>query len=790
MTTQTTLRSTSRLLAALPLVPALVALQAVAAQAGPCLPINQPLLKLPEITTKNGVLSGTIILTDEQRRLIFRSPGMKPGQPGSFFDCQPQRVRAFISPDATPKVPPSPGGTIDPYPGPLLRARLGDIVKLTFVNQIDANRFPYSIDQGEKRFLTQFIASAGCDISSPGDPRAGYPLAGGDAFPDCFHGSSTGNIHFHGTHTNPNSTGDNVLLEIRPSPRVPSTNEPRTRTPTITPASASKSFKDFFAACEKQLRADVFSTFPQTWNDAPLGPYTTPGTWTYQQQQLLQAYDARTKEQLWDANQKQIAAGLWPQYYIGAYPYCFVIPQYTAATWPPPPGSKSPKMGQSPGTHWYHAHKHGSTAINVSNGMTGVFIIEGDYDDKLNLFYGPGWTQTQPVLVINQLTTSPNLLRLPDPVLGGGGPGTQDKGPEFSVNGRSQPIIDMAPGEVQMWRIANTSGRSGIHFGGIAPGLQWMQLAQDGVQFTYDNYANSKNKVFMMAAGNRVDLLMKAPATPGTYPVLVKHVVDPTDVASAFPVVLVQVRVAGTPMQGKRAQFIDQASFPAQPPFLTTITDAEVQSTINNPRTITFASTPPNVPATTGQSYAMHTINGQKFQDGQDTAIAVNLDAVEEWLIVNQTYGPLISHPFHIHINPFQVVEVFNPRDTVRDPNLGTLPKYVFALPSPQSPLQSPLQCLVNPQDPSTFRDCHNDKSDKPRIWWDVFPIPSGAQPTINGTQYSIPGSFRMRSRFVDYAGQYVLHCHILAHEDRGMMVMVQVSAPGKKTDPTLFKHH
>ena len=66
----------------------------------------------------------------------------------------------------------------------------------------------------------QFIPSAGCDVVNPGDPAAGYPLAGGDAFPDCFHGSSTGNIHFHGTHTNPNSTGDNVFIEVRPSNRV------------------------------------------------------------------------------------------------------------------------------------------------------------------------------------------------------------------------------------------------------------------------------------------------------------------------------------------------------------------------------------------------------------------------------------------------------------------------------------------------------------------------------------------------------------------------------------------
>jgi FtsP/CotA-like multicopper oxidase with cupredoxin domain len=32
-----------------------------------------------------------------------------------------------------------------------------------------------------------------------------------------------------------------------------------------------------------------------------------------------------------------------------------------------------------------------------------------------------------------------------------------------------------------------------------------------------------------------------------------------------------------------------------------------------------------------------------------------------------------------------------------------------------------------------------------------------------------------MRSRFVDYPGLFVIHCHILAHEDRGMMMVVEV---------------
>src|SRR5687768_8564206 len=193
-------------------------------------------------------------------------------------------------------------------------------------------------------------------------------------------------------------------------------------------------------------------------------------------------------------------------------------------------------MGQSPGTHWYHAHKHGSTAINVANGMTGVFIIEGStYDDKLNEWYGTGWTQRQPILVMNQLGVSPNLLT--------SGPGRTDTGQDFSVNGRIQPVVDMKPGEVQLWRIANTSGRSGAFFLGPPPGFSWKRIAQDGVQLADQNYQGSADQPFYMAAGNRVDLLIKAPLLPAIYPVVVKHAVGPSDLTSAYAVPLVSVRI-------------------------------------------------------------------------------------------------------------------------------------------------------------------------------------------------------------------------------------------------------
>jgi FtsP/CotA-like multicopper oxidase with cupredoxin domain len=646
-------------------------IQAVPAQAQwiTCAPENQDLVRVPELISQGGRLRGTIILSDEQERLTFRQP---PGdQPGTGrIQCAPQYLRTFRGVDAVPPPPSTPaGGYPDPLPGPTLRARVGDIVELTFLNQINPSDFGNSIDLGERN------TGSGCDESSAGYPgSAPGPKNGppGDTFPNCFHGSSTGNIHFHGTHTNPNGTGDNVFIEVRPSPRV-------NGQPTVTEASVREPFDRFFAECEKRLRANILAEWPTTWLDAPLGPYTDPKTWTAEQARLLKQYDTNPDigKKLWPINEAQIKVGEWPQYYIGAVPYCFQLPAYTGG-WPPVPPPNHPgmpwgqngvlQMGQSPGTHWYHAHKHGSTAINVSNGMTGVFIIEGKYDDDLNAFYGKDWTRTQPVMVINQLGVTPNLER--------NGPGRTDKGADFSINGRLRPIVRMKPGEVQMWRIANTSSRAGVYLAGPPTGFAWRQLAQDGVQFDDGNYLRSENTSLLLAAGNRADLLIQAPTQAGTYQLMTKNVVTASEITGSNPqpnILLLTVEVAGT---GPSMQFIKRA--PTFPSFLADIADWEVRGT----KTITFATAP----------FGHHTIDDKQF-DGT-TGPVVRLNTVEEWKIENATISPAIDHPFHIHINPFQVTEVFSPNETIVDPKTGKpVPKYVFDQASYVAPNQ---QCLLD----------------------------------------------------------------------------------------------
>ena len=96
-------------------------------------------------------------------------------------------------------------------------------------------------------------------------------------------------------------------------------------------------------------------------------------------------------------------------------------------------------------------------------------------------------------------------------------------------------------------------------------------------------------------------------------------------------------------------------------------------------------------------------VNGKVF-DPDRVDETLKLDAVEEWTLTSK----IGSHPYHIHVNPFQVVEGGEP------------------------------------------------------VWRDTILVRS-KQPVV------------MRSRYTRYTGKFVLHCHILDHEDKGMMQIIEV---------------
>lgn len=117
------------------------------------------------------------------------------------------------------------------------------------------------------------------------------------------------------------------------------------------------------------------------------------------------------------------------------------------------------------------------------------------------------------------------------------------------------------------------------------------------------------------------------------------------------------------------------------------------------------------------------TINNKLF-DFNRVDETMMLNTAEEWTFVNDLND---THPAHIHVNWFQVVKI-NGRP-------------------------------ITPQ------------------WRDTIILPQKTNPLD-----PLDGTVTVRHRFQGYAGKYVLHCHILPHEDIGMMALMEVIDPANLT--------
>jgi FtsP/CotA-like multicopper oxidase with cupredoxin domain len=126
---------------------------------------------------------------------------------------------------------------------------------------------------------------------------------------------------------------------------------------------------------------------------------------------------------------------------------------------------KLPPQPQPPGTHWYHPHSHGSTHDQVSSGMAGFLIIEGDVDEAINRTLtgeahpdptektGPYDYRERLVLIQRVEVQSVDNEARPGPR----GRGQRAPSP-LAVNGSRPPtVICMRPGAVERWRVLNGS---------------------------------------------------------------------------------------------------------------------------------------------------------------------------------------------------------------------------------------------------------------------------------------------------------------------------------------------
>ncbi|MBL4672222.1 MAG: multicopper oxidase domain-containing protein, partial [Arenicella sp.] len=96
-----------------------------------------------------------------------------------------------------------------------------------------------------------------------------------------------------------------------------------------------------------------------------------------------------------------------------------------------------------PGTHWYHAHLHGSTGLQVQGGMSGALIVKAPPGQSLN---PPNYRVTEKIIVpqtdANDSVLDPNLKT-------------------FTVNGKLNPLVQISLGNVQRFRVVNAGSRNG-----------------------------------------------------------------------------------------------------------------------------------------------------------------------------------------------------------------------------------------------------------------------------------------------------------------------------------------
>jgi FtsP/CotA-like multicopper oxidase with cupredoxin domain len=322
------------------------------------------------------------------------------------------------------------------------------------------------------------------------------------------------------------------------------------------------------------------------------------------------------------------------------------------------------------GTFWYHPHQHHFALEQVFGGMSGIIVIDG----------------LQNQLPANLQAIDERLFALKDFQLNEDGAIPEENDPDGpttrTVNGQINPTVTIAPGETQLWRLANIG--AAIFYELRLDGHAFHVIAEDGNPVWNVRSADA----LVLPPGKRFDVLVQG-GEPGAY---------------AFKTVLYdqgrhvypETQLATLTVEGDA---LSPASLPAS-----VATGGDLDSaSVAAKRDIFFSDDwdRPGPP--------IYKVNGQLF-DPDRVDERVELGTVEEWTLYNVTSE---QHPFHLHVNDFQVMSIDG-----------------------------------QPYNAAGLQD--------------VVSIPPHGKAVI-------------RTPFADFGGKFVLHCHILYHEDHAMMAVVEV---------------
>jgi FtsP/CotA-like multicopper oxidase with cupredoxin domain len=401
------------------------------------------------------------------------------------------------------------------------------------------------------------------------------------------------------------------------------------------------------------------------------------------------------------------------------------------------------------GTFWYHAHVHGSTAVQLASGMEGALILDGGTKDngELNIVPVIGKNKAnEKIFVLQQLQydkdgtlNSFNFQNRPT-----------------LVNGQLVPVIHMRPGEVQRWRFIHGGIQENVAL--ALDGHQLYEVAADGISLGRSvpwaptptpppgkpNLAKPNNLFFF--PGYRSDVLVQAKKTGGRIFLRKLDLPAPVSIqaqqlafarAAAAPAAAKKKALAVPPVNPNDftpGQILAELVVEGDPvadqlPTADELKDVVPKELVDikpgdlngQPQTVAFSTgnaicnavDGSCVPCSSGPNCIWsYQVNSAQFANTPKNPVLPKLNTAATWTVSTNSG----FHPFHIHVNPFQV-----------------------------------------------------DREE---------PGPTGAmviRSVWKDTWAAVPIKKILRTRYTEFIGTFVMHCHILTHEDQGMMELVQI---------------
>jgi FtsP/CotA-like multicopper oxidase with cupredoxin domain len=394
-------------------------------------------------------------------------------------------------------------------------------------------------------------------------------------------------------------------------------------------------------------------------------------------------------------------------------------------------------LNEPPGLYWYHPHIHGFSKTQVLGGASGALIIEG-LENANRAVAG----LAERVLVVRDQDlvnpdappaasepVVPKMLIDRDGDAANNGTGFGKPAKDLSLNFVPIPypdyppaILEMKPGERQLWRVLNASAITYLNLAvvfGHSPQKLGV-VAIDGVPTNYNGDAgNAVQWVdhIGLPPGARVEIMVTGPPL-GTPALLVTRTVDTGQGGENDPNRALAAIVAKTDAPEPRS-VLSAVPTPAPPPSLPWL--GEVAPVRVRKLFFSEKLQDPANPNSATEFYV--TVDGatpMAFDpNSTEPNIVVRQGDVEDWIIENRSNE---LHAFHIHQIHFLLLDWS-----------GT-------------PINEPF-----------LRDTVN-------------------VPYYNGRTLQYP-SVRLRMDFRDpnTVGTFVYHCHLLEHEDGGMMGLIRV---------------